>query len=153
MATIHSLSINELSTRALGRRLEHVRDDPNVPLCAKLEGAVLRTGTTAELVLSLVRRNPLMLFALLAWAFRGVAEFRDRVARRAALDPASLPYRRPFLAFLRREAASGRSLILVARARPDVARAIADYLGLFLDIVEVDHDAEDPGEAIAKRLC
>ena len=153
MATIHSLSINELSTRALGRRLEHVRDDPNVPLCVKLEGAVLRTGTTAELALSLVRRNPLMLFALLAWTFLGRGEFRDRVARRAALDPANLPYRRPFLAFLRREAGLGRSIILVARARPDVARAIANYLGLFLDIVEVDHDAESPGEAIAKRLC
>ena len=39
----------------------------------------------------------------------------------AVFDPASLPYRRPFLAFLRREAASGREIFLVTRARPEVA--------------------------------
>jgi 4-hydroxybenzoate polyprenyltransferase len=153
VATILTLSLNELSTRALGRRVEHVRDDPRIPLCVKLEGAVLRTGTNAELALGLIRRNPLMLFRLLAWRLQGAAEFRDRVAAQAALDPASLPYRRPFLAFLRREAAAGRTIILVARARPAIARAIANYLGLAADIVEVDQDAADPGEATAKRLC
>ena len=153
MATIHTLSLNELSTRALGRRVEHVRDDPSIPLCVKLEGAVLRTGTTAELALALIRRNPLMLLVLLAWGLRGASVFRDRVAAHAALDPASLPYRRPFLAFLRREIAAGREVFLVARARPEVAHAIANHLGLAPDIVEVDYDAADPGEAVAKRLC
>lgn len=153
MATIHTLSLNELSTRALGRRLEHVRDDPSIPLCVKLEGAVLRTGTTAELALALVRRNPLMLFVLLGWMLMGPSGFRERVAARAALDPASLPYRKPFLAFLRREARSGRSIFLVARARPEVARAIANHLGIVSEIMEIDRDAAEPGEATAKKLC
>src|SRR6185503_4062742 len=71
VATIHTLSLNELSTRALSRRVEHVRDDPRIPLCVKLEGAVLRTGTTAELAIALVRHRPWMLFPLLAWMFLG----------------------------------------------------------------------------------
>ena len=153
LATILTLSLNELSTRALGRRVEHVRDDPSVPLCVKLEGAVLRTGTTAELALTLIRRHPLMLFALLGWMFLGASGFRERVAAHAALDPAHLPYRKPLLAFLRREAAAGRRIILVARARPEVARAVANHLGVISDIVEIDHDAAEPGEAIAKKLC
>ncbi|HXS06879.1 MAG TPA: UbiA family prenyltransferase [Rhizomicrobium sp.] len=153
MATILTLSLNDLSTQALGRRVEHVRDDPRIPLCVKLEGAVLRTGTTAELALGLVRRQPLMLFMLLGWMFLGASRFRERVAAWAALDPASLAYRRPFLAFLRREAAAGRRIILVARARPEIARAIANHLGLISDIVEVDPDAVEPGETIARTLC
>jgi 4-hydroxybenzoate polyprenyltransferase len=153
VATIHSLSLRDLSARAFGRRLEHVRDDPRIPLCVKLEGAVLRTGTTAELALALVRRRPLMLFALLGWIFLGAAEFRNRVAEQAAFDPAALPYRRPFLMFLRREAASGRNILLVTRARSGVARAIANHLGLFSDIIEIEHDEEPRGETIAKALC
>ena len=153
MATIHTLSLNELSTRALGRRVEHLRDDPSIPLCVKLEGAVLRTGTTAELALALVRRRPWMLFVLLGWMFLGAGAFRGKVAEHAALNPAKLPYRRAFLAFLRREAGAGRHIVLVARARPEIARAIADHLGVITDIVEIDRDAIEPGEAVAKKLC
>jgi 4-hydroxybenzoate polyprenyltransferase len=153
VATIHSLSLRDLSARAFGRRLEHVRDDPRIPLCVKLEGAILRTGTTAELALALVRRRPWMLFVLFAWLFLGRAEFRNRVAERAAFDPAALPYRRPFLAFLRREAATGRNILLVARAKSGVARAIANHLGLFSDIIEIEHDETPRGETIAKALC
>ena len=151
MTNILSLSLNDLSTRALGRRVRHLRDDPSIPLCAKLEGAILRTGTTAELALALLRRRPWMLFAMAIWLFRGRAEFRDRVVEYAVFDPASLPYRRPFLAFLRREAASGREIFLVTRAKSGVARAIANHLGLFADVIEIEHD--ETGETIAKALC
>ena len=153
MATILTLSLNDLSTKALGRRVEHVRDDPSIPLCVKLEGAVLRTGTTAELALALIRRRPLMIFVLLAWIFSGREAFRSRVAQNAALDPAALPYRLPFLAFLRREEAAGRNIILVTRAEPAVARAIANHLGLFSDIVEIERDEAPEGETIARQLC
>ena len=151
VATI--LSLHDLSAKAFGRRLEHGRDDPGIPLCVKLEGAILRTGTTAELAMALVRRRPSMVFALLGWLFRGAAEFRNRVAEQAAFDPAALPYRRPFLMFLRREAASGRDILLVTRARSAVARAIAAHLGLFSGIIEIEHDEAPRGETIAKALC
>jgi 4-hydroxybenzoate polyprenyltransferase len=153
VATILTLSLNDLSTKALGRRVEHIRDDPSIPLCVKLEGAVLRTGTTAELALALVRRRPLMLFALLAWIFSGREEFRRRVAEKAAFDPATLPYRWALVAFLRREGATGRNIILVTRAKPGVARAIANHLGLFSDIVEIEPDEAAEGEVVAQRLC
>jgi len=151
VTNILSLSLRDLSTRALGQRVRHLRDDPSIPLCAKLEGAVLRTGTTAELALALLRRRPWMLPAMLGWLIRDRTEFRERVVEHAVFDPASLPYRRPFLAFLRREAASGREIFLVTRARPEVARAIANHLGLFSDVIEIAHD--ETGEAIARTLC
>lgn len=153
MTNIVSLSLNDLSTRALGRRVEHVRDDPSVPLCVKLEGALLRTGTTAEIVLALLRRRPFLIFAMLVWALRGRAEFQDRLAHYAGLDAAHQPYRRPFVAFLRREAATGRSIFLVTEAPPAVAQAIADHLGLFSEIIAVERDETSHGEAVARQLC
>jgi 4-hydroxybenzoate polyprenyltransferase len=153
LATILSLSLKDLTTQALGRRLAHLRDDPSVPICVKLEGALLRTGTIAELALALMRRNPLMLFVLLGWAFLGRAEFKERVSRQAAFDPSSLAYRRALLAFLRREAGAGRDIYLVARAESGVARAIANHLGLFTEIIEVEPEEAGDGEALAKRLC
>lgn len=139
--------------RALGRRLEHVRDDPSIPLCVKLEGAVLRTGTTGELALALVRRRPWMVFFLLAWALEGKEALRSRVVEEAAFDPSALAYRGPFLTYLRREAASGRPICLVARAKSGIARAISNYLGLFSDVIEIEANGEPSGETVAKTLC
>jgi 4-hydroxybenzoate polyprenyltransferase len=151
VAKILTLSLNDLSTKALGRRVEHMRDDPSIPLCVKLEGAVLRNGTTGEIALSLVRRNPLMLFVLLRWLFLGADEFRERVNQNAAFNPAGLPYRRPFLVFLHREIAAGRNIILIARSGTGVTRAIANHLGLFSEIIQIDPDSSP--EITAKRLC
>jgi len=153
VTNIVSLSLKDLSTRALGQRVRHLRDDPTIPLCVNLEGAVLRTGTTAELALALLRRRPWMLFVMLAWLLKGREEFRGQVTRHAVFEPASLPYRRPVLAFLRREAASGREIFLITRARSDVARAIANHLGLFSEVIEIAHDETPKGETIAKALC
>lgn len=153
LARTPTLSLNELSTQALGRRVEHLRDDPGIPLCVRLEGALLRTGTTAELVLGLLRRNPLMAFVLLGWVFLGVAEFKERVAQKVAFDPSGLVYRRPLLGFLRRERKAGREIFLVARTDSAIARAIADHLGLFTDVIEIDAAQAADGEFLAKTLC
>ena len=155
MATILTLSLNELSTRALGRRVEHVRDDPSVPLCVKLEGAVLRTGTTAELALALVRRRPLMLFALLGWMFLGASGFPGAGSRtHAALDPAQ-PALSQAAAGLSAPRSRGRPQDHSGRPRQaGIARAVANHLGVISDIVEIDQDdAAEPGETIAKKLC
>ena len=90
VAEVLPISLNDLGVKALGRRVAHMRDDPRVPLCVKLEGTVLRTGTTAELALALLRRHPFKLVTLLWWLVLGRAEFRHRVAASAVLDPASL---------------------------------------------------------------
>jgi len=113
---------------------------------------VLRTGTTGELALALVRRRPWMVFFLLAWALEGKEALRSRVVEEAAFDPSALAYRGPFLTYLRREAASGRPICLVARAKSGIARAISNYLGLFSDVIEIEANGEPSGETVAKAL-
>src|SRR6185437_7533668 len=58
---------------------------------------------------------------------------------------------RPFLAFLHREIEAGRNIILVARAGTGVTRAIANHLGLFSEIIQID--PEGSPEITARRLC
>lgn len=146
-------SIDDLSVTALGRRVQHMRNDPTVPLCVKLEGVILWNGTTAELALALLRHRPLMFFAMLGWLFLGRTKFRERVVQSVEIDPATLPYRRATLNLLWREAATGRDIILVTCGEPRVARAIANHLGVFTDIIEVERGETPPGDATALELC
>lgn len=101
------------------------------PLCVELDGTVLRTTVLLEGVLALLRENPLILFLLPVWLWRGQAYFKDEVARRAQVDPAGLPYNSELLTRLREERAAGRPVELVTSANHRAANAISDHLGIF----------------------
>ncbi|MDW8371917.1 MAG: UbiA family prenyltransferase, partial [Geminicoccaceae bacterium] len=87
-----------------------------------------------EAGLLLLRRDPL---ALLRWLLRGARTPILAAARAAgsAPDPALLPLDRALLASLHAERARGRRLLLWTRGDPELARAIAERLGLFEAVI------------------
>ncbi|MCS6780387.1 MAG: hypothetical protein NZ555_11870, partial [Geminicoccaceae bacterium] len=103
-------------------------------LLVPLEGALLRTDPGLEAGLLLLRRDPL---ALLRWLLRGARTPILAAARAAgsAPDPALLPLDRALLASLHAERARGRRLLLWTRGDPELARAIAERLGLFEAVI------------------
>lgn len=100
-----------------------------------LDRVLLPSGLTLECLVAAVRQRPAVLFLMAAWALRGPAFLKARLARDAKLDAASLPYRAGALAGLRREAESGVALGLVTSADETAARAVADHLEIFSDVV------------------
>jgi 4-hydroxybenzoate polyprenyltransferase len=68
----------------------------------------------------------------------GRAGLKRTIARERPIDPALLPYDRAVLAGLRRLEADGAELILVSSADQTAARAVADHLGIFADVLASD---------------
>ncbi|PTL81863.1 UbiA family prenyltransferase [Vitiosangium sp. GDMCC 1.1324] len=101
------------------------------PLAVELEGVLARTNTLHEGLLRLLKRHPLLAFAVLGWMFKGPAFLRAEVARRVELDVTRLPYDEALVAHLREEKARGRRLVLATVADQRVAEAVAAHLGLF----------------------
>jgi apolipoprotein N-acyltransferase len=116
-------------------------DIPNVPLVVDLDGTVIRTDMMWESLAHLLRRNPFALFQILYWWARGRARLKQKLAARVQIDPATLPYHEPFLAWLRQEKNSGRKIILATASDRHMAQPIADYLGLFDEILASDGKA------------
>jgi hypothetical protein len=56
------------------------------PLVLDLDGTLLRTDLLVEGIITLLRRNILMLIPLVLWFFRGRAFLKRKVAERAARD-------------------------------------------------------------------
>jgi len=108
------------------------------PLCVDLDGTLVKTDTFAQALLLLVRTRPAALFSIPGWAAGGLAAFKRRIAREIRLDPAALPYHAELLAFLKSEQAKGRPLILATASDELPARAVADHLGLFSDVIASD---------------
>jgi 4-hydroxybenzoate polyprenyltransferase len=62
----------------------------------------------------------------------------QQLARRTALDSATLPYHKPFVAFLQEQKNAGRKLVLVTASDRDLALAVAKHVGLFDEVLGSD---------------
>jgi 4-hydroxybenzoate polyprenyltransferase len=104
------------------------------PLVVDLDGTLIKTDLLLESVCSLLRQEPLAVFALPIWLLKGRAHLKQEIARRVQLDPALLPYRTELLDYLRAGHDKGRSITLATASDERLARQVADHLKLF-DIV------------------
>jgi 4-hydroxybenzoate polyprenyltransferase len=111
----------------------------SVPLCVDLDSALVRSDLLLESLLVLVKRNALYLFLALFWLMRhGREGLRARLAARALLNPAALPYNKELLSRLQSERALGRALWLCTSGDEQLANTVAQHLGLFDGVIGRD---------------
>lgn len=109
-----------------------------IPLVVDLDGTLIRTDMMWESLKRLLGRNPFALLAVLFWWTHGRAYLKQQLAARVTIDPATLPYHETFLTFLREQRAGGRKLILATASDIKMARPIANYVGLFDEVLASD---------------
>ena len=127
-------------------------EQKTVPLCVDLDGTVIRTDLLWESMVALLRRNPLYLFAVVAWWIRGRAFLKSQIARRTQLSMANLPCHEPFLEYLRREKKAGRYLLLVTASDRELARAFGDQFNIFDEVLASNGSENLRGATKAARL-
>jgi len=101
------------------------------PLCVDLDGTLIATDLLFESVVLLAKQKPWLLVLLPLWLLRGKAVLKERIASNVRMNVATLPYREPFLNWLREEKARGCDLYLVTASDARFAQAVADHLGIF----------------------
>ena len=111
--------------------------DVAVPLCVDLDGTLLRSDLLLESALALFARNPLTVFAMLAWLLRGKAYLKQQIARRVVLDVASLPYNHDVLAWVREQQLL-RHVVLCSASDGNLAEAVAAHVGGFRAVMASD---------------
>jgi apolipoprotein N-acyltransferase len=109
-----------------------------IPLCVDLDGTLIKTDLVWESIAWLLRQNPLRLLSILFWWMRGRAFLKRQLASRVSIDPATLPYNEPFIAFLREQKNAGRKLILATAFDQRGAMLVANYVGLFDEVLGSD---------------
>jgi 4-hydroxybenzoate polyprenyltransferase len=107
------------------------RPETDEPLAVDLDGTLVVTDLFVESIITLIKQNPLYVFAVLVWLFRGRARTKREVCRRVVLDVGALPYRPDFLAHLRQQRALGRRLVLTTANDERIALQVANHLQIF----------------------
>jgi apolipoprotein N-acyltransferase len=126
--------------------------ESQIPLCVDLDGTLIKTDLVWESIARLLRQNPLQLLQILFWWTRGRAFLKQQLARRVSIDPATLPYSQPFLAFLREQKNAGRKLILATAFDQKGAILVANHVGLFDEVFASDGKTNLRGKNKLKRL-
>jgi 4-hydroxybenzoate polyprenyltransferase/phosphoserine phosphatase len=109
--------------------------DGSIPLVVDMDGTLLRSDTLVENWLAVLRRRPLAAIRSPLLLFRGKAHFKAELAALAEIDVTRIPYNAGVLAYLREQRAAGRTLILATASNERIARAVADHIGIFDDII------------------
>ncbi|HTR40310.1 MAG TPA: apolipoprotein N-acyltransferase [Pseudomonadales bacterium] len=123
-----------------------------VPLIVDLDGTLIKTDVMWESLALRLRRNPLAIFVILFWWTRGRAFLKKQLGKRAGPDPATLPQNEKFLAWLHEQKKSGRKIILATASDMQMARPVADYFGIFDDVMASDGQVNLRSENKLKAL-
>lgn len=133
MKIIHQVELNN------HRRIEPaVANGDSRPLYVDLDGTLLATDMLWESLLLLLKQRPFTCLYLPLWLLKGKANIKRQIANRVTFNPASLPYRKNVLSWLRQERASGRELVLATAADEKIVAPIAQHLDLFVNVLASD---------------
>jgi 4-hydroxybenzoate polyprenyltransferase len=100
----------------------------------------------------LMKRNPLYIFAVLFWLFKGRAFLKRQISRRITLDVSLLPYHQELLDELKGRHSRGCRLILATASDERIAGQVAEYLQLFDGVFASDGTTDLSGRHKRDRL-
>lgn len=107
-------------------------------LCIDLDGTLIHTDILQEALLLFIKSNPWRLIMIFIWLLRGRAILKQKIAQRVDLEVNNLPYNQALLAWIKTEKEKGRKVVLVTAADKKFADLVANYLGIFDDVLASD---------------
>ncbi|WP_253278466.1 UbiA family prenyltransferase [Yersinia frederiksenii] len=105
-----------------------------------------------ESTLRVLRDSPWNLFQIPFWLSNGKAKLKQNLSQLVDFDPKLLPYNIELLKWLKQEKAKGRQLILCTASDQSIALIIAEYLGIFDDVMASDGVINLEGKHKAQAL-
>ena len=122
------------------------------PLVVDLDGTLIRTDMLHESAVQVLHDNPFAAWRILNCLWRGKAVLKRYLADRTDINPSSLPYNQDLLDWLKQQRSQGRKLILCSASDFSLASAIAEYLGVFDEVMASDGTTNLAGKHKAKVL-
>ncbi len=126
---------------------------PRRVICVDLDGTLIAGDLLWESFLDLLKRKPLRALLALGALVKGKAHFKRTVAAQSGVDATRLLFREEVLAELNAVRSQGTSIVLATAADELHARAVADHLGIFADVLASDGVRNLSGAHKAALLC
>jgi phosphoserine phosphatase len=123
-----------------------------MPLVLDLDGTLIAGDLLYKSFVSILRRNPLVVFQCARWLLRGRAALKRQLALRSRIDWDRLQLHQDVLALAIREKAAGRAVVLATAADAVLAEQLASRLGFIDQVFASDGQRNLKGSAKAEML-
>lgn len=123
-----------------------------LPLAVDLDGTLIKTDLLIEAVMQLAKESPASLLKLPFWLLKGKAAFKHEIFSRVDIDVETLPYNAEFMAYLKREHAQGRKILLTTATSRKAAEKVAAHVGIFAEVLASDEKVNLAGTRKAEAL-
>lgn len=122
------------------------------PLCVDLDGTLLCADLLLEMFVRYLKPNPLRVFRVASWVFRGPAYLKAKLAQEVDLDVRTLPINGEFVEWLKAQKQAGRKLVLCTAANDAIAQRVASHFELFDEVIASCAQTNLSGKVKAQRL-
>lgn len=123
-----------------------------LPLIVDLDGTLINTDMLHESAIRVLRDKPLSVLAIPFWLMKGKAELKQKLAKQITLSIELLPYNETFIEWLKQQKTQGRTLILCTASDTAVAAKIAEFVGIFDEVIASDGKVNLAGSNKAEYL-
>jgi phosphoserine phosphatase len=124
----------------------------SMPLVLDLDGTLIAGDLLYKSFVSILRRNPLIVFRCALWLRHGRAALKRQLALRNRIDWDRLKLHQDVVALALREKAAGRKIVLATAADSVLAERLASRLGFIDRVLASDGERNLKGSAKASRL-
>ena len=122
------------------------------PLCVDLDGTLIFDDMVPKSMYLLLKKNIFYIFLFPFWMFKGFAYVKRQVAKRIEFSPASLSYNQTLLDFINQQRQLKRKILLVTASDQLIADKIANFLGIFDEVIGSDAVVSYSGVRKLKKL-
>jgi phosphoserine phosphatase len=123
-----------------------------MPLVLDLDGTLIAGDLLYKSFVSVLRRNPFVVFQCAAWLLSGRAALKRQLALRSRIDWDRLQLHQDVLALAIREKAAGRAVVLATAADAVLSEQLASRLGFIDQVYASDGQRNLKGSAKAEML-
>ena len=116
-----------------------------------LDGTLFKTDTLHELIISILKKSPLIIFKFPFWLFSGKAHFKKRVSNHVEVNFDMLPQNKKFINFLSKEKENGRQLILATGSSEKIATSF-QFFAIFDKFISSDDQTNLTGKNKLQRI-
>jgi phosphoserine phosphatase len=124
----------------------------SMPLVLDLDGTLIAGDLLYKSFVSILRRNPFVVFQCATWLLRGRAALKRQLALRSRIDWDRLQLHQDVLALAIRERTAGRRIVLATAADAVLAGQLASRLGFIDQVLASDGQRNLKGSEKAAML-
>lgn len=120
--------------------------------CIDLDGTLIRSDVLSESAVRYVVANPLRIFTIIYWLLQGKAYLKEKLAEHCPPQVALLPYNTELLEWLKVVRSEGNTIVLVTATHRVVAESVAEFCGIFDEVMATEGSHNLKGQNKAKLL-